>query len=268
VFPPDLVLPYSHQYNLTLERDFAGLFHARLGYTGSRTIKLLNGYVENRAIPVPGIPLTTSTVNQRRPDPRFFSIKRIVNGGIAYLDAAQASVDIPYRKGFAAGASYTFSKAIGEGTSYLSTAANRDLEQRAQSQYNCLEDKKSLSEFDSPHALLIYFSYDLPRMSGNGFLSRLTRGWQISAAMMARSGTPFYVTVGSDAPGYGNVDGEMGDRPNILDPSILGAAVTHPDTSTRILRRDRFSYIVPGQERGNIAWNAFRNRAYRTSMPP
>lgn len=259
-FSPDLVLPYAHQYSLAFERQFPGLFSVRLGYVGSRTIKLLNGYVLNRAVPVPGIPLTTATVNERRPDPRFYSIKRIVNGGIAYLDAAQASIDIPYRRGFAAGASYTFSKAIGEGTSYLSTAANRDLEQRSQSQFDSLKDKKSLSDFDSPHALLIHFSYDLPDMSGRGPLSWLASGWQISGAMMARSGTPFYVSVGSDAPGFGNVDGEVGDRPNILDPSILGAAITHPDISTQILRRDRFSYLVPGQQRGNLAWNAFRKQ--------
>lgn len=89
-------------------------------------------------------------------------------------------------------------------------------------------------------------------------MSWITGGWQIRGAMMVASGTPFSVVMGSDAPGFGNVDGESGDRPNILDASILGATVGDPDTSTQILRRDRFSYIAPGQERGNIGWNVFR----------
>jgi hypothetical protein len=256
----DLVSPYSHQYGLSVEHKLSILL-LRLGYQGSRTFKLLNGFTINRAVPVPGIPLTTATVNQRRPDPRYYSIKQLQNGGIAYLDAAQASLEMPYRKGFSAIAVYTFSKAIDEGSSYTSIAANKDLDHKSQTQYLNYKDKKSWSDFDSPHSLLVSFSYDLPKIAaGNGVLAWLTRGWQFSAAMMAKSGTPFYITTGSDAPGFGNVDGETGDRPNILDPSILGASVSHPDTSTQVLRRDRFAYILPGQERGNIGWNVFRKQ--------
>ena len=261
VLSPDMVSPYSHQYSLTMEHRLSNGMQIRLGYLGSRTFKLLNGYVQNRAIPMPDIPLITATVDARRPDPRYSSIKRILNGGIAYLDAAQASMDTPTRRGFAAGATYTFSKAIDEGSSYINIAANHDLELRSQSQYNSLKDKKSTSDFDAPHSLKVYFTWDLPRFRGSsGALSWLANGWQINGAIMVASGTPFYITVGSDAPGFGNVDGESGDRPNILDPSILGATVGNPDTSTQILRRDRFSYIAPGQERGNIGWNVFRKQ--------
>jgi hypothetical protein len=259
-----MVSPYSHQYCLMMERTLASGVHISIGYMGSRTFKLLNGYVQNRAVPVPSIPLTTATVDERRPDPRYSAIKHILNGGIAYLDAARASLDIPSRRGFAAGVTYTFSKAIDEGSSYINIAANRDLELRSQSQYDSLKDKKSASDFDAPHSLQLHFMWDLPGLRGHlGSIGWLTNGWQIQGAMMVASGTPFYVTVGSDAPGFGNVDGEIGDRPNILDPSILGATVGNPDTSTQILRRDRFSYIVSGQERGNIGWNVFRKAGIR-----
>lgn len=45
--------------------------------------------------------------------------------------------------------------------------------------------------------------------------------------------------------------------------SRLGSDITivsGPDASTKILRRDRFSYLSPGQARGNIGWNVFRKQ--------
>jgi hypothetical protein len=83
-------------------------------------------------------------------------------------------------------------------------------------------------------------------------------GWQVSGSWLAKSGTPLTLYVGSDAPGFGNVDGGPSDRPNLLDPSILGATVGHPDTAPLTLRRDRFGYIVPGEHRGSVGRNAFR----------
>jgi hypothetical protein len=91
----DLVSPYSHQYSLRFERKFADIVQVQLGYQGSRSYKMLSAFTLNRAVPTPGIPLTTATVNERRPDPRYYSVKRIQNGGIAYMDAAQVSVGIP-----------------------------------------------------------------------------------------------------------------------------------------------------------------------------
>jgi hypothetical protein len=54
------------------------------------------------------------------------------------------------------------------------------------------------------------------------------------------------------------VDGSPSERPNILDPSILGATISNPNTAPLILRRDRFSYISPGERRGNLGRGTFR----------
>jgi hypothetical protein len=64
--------------------------------------------------------------------------------------------------------------------------------------------------------------------------------------------------IGSDTPGFGNTDGTSSDRPNIVDPSILGMTIGDPNTSTAILRRDRFAYILPGEYRGSLGRNTFR----------
>jgi hypothetical protein len=260
VLSEDLTSPYSHQYNFSLERRLAGMYLLRLGYAGSRTMKLLHPYILNRADPVPGIPLTTATVDQRRPDPRYYEVKYIGNGGVAYLDAAQATLELPMRGGWGASVSYTFGKAIDQGADYTSTAANQDLSKgRSQWQYDNLADRKGLSNFDSTHALLISYYWDLPSpRNGPRALAWLGQGWQVSGVTLLKSGTPLTLYVGSDAPGYGNVDGGSADRPNIVDPSILGATIAHPDTAPLILRRDRFGYIVPGEPRGNLGRGTFR----------
>ena len=72
-----------------------------------------------------------------------------------------------------------------------------------------------------------------------------------------KTGTPFPAFAGSDAPGFGNVDGENGDRVNILDPSILGNVVGDPDTSVLQIPREAFAFMAPTDLRGNIGRNTF-----------
>ncbi len=253
LFSPDLVSPYVHQYNLSVERKLAGAWMLRLGYVGSRGFKMLDGFIENRGVPVPGIPLVTATVDQRRADPRYYDVKYILNSGASYMDAGQVTLEAPYTRGLVWGTTYTFGKALDSGSDYSGTAANNDLVKgRSQSQFYAIQDKKALSNFDSTHSVLVYYSYELP------WRGRVLRGWQISGSVLAKSGTPLTLFVGSDAPGFGNVDGGPGDRPNIVDPSILGRTVGNPDTAPLILRRDRFAFVRVGDNRGNLGRNSFR----------
>lgn len=258
--PADLVSPYSHQYNASFERRLALGSTLRLNYIGSRTFKLLNAYSQNRAEPVPGIPLAIATINERRPDLRYYDVKWIVNGGIAYYDAAQAVWDLPFRHGVLASVSYTFSKAIDEGCDFTATGANRDIQNfRTQWQYDSFGDRKGLSNFDSTHALFFNYTWDIPApRNAHGWLRHASSNWQISGANMWKSGTPLTLYVGSDSPGFGNVDGGGADRPNILDPSILGKTIGNPDSAPSIISRSRFSYITPGAHSGSLGRGTFR----------
>jgi hypothetical protein len=252
---PDLAAPYASQYNFSWERALAGRSVLRLGYVGSRTVKIPYAHATNRARPVPGIPLTTATVNERRPDPDHYEITRVFNNGIAYLDAAQAVYELPRARGLLLRAAYTFSKAIDTGADYAHTAANRDaLRGRPQSEDDIRGDKKGLSDFDGTHHLLLQYGYELPWV---------LKGWELAGVTLVKTGTPATLYIGSDAPGFGNVDGSPSERPHILDPSILGRTIDHPDKAPLILRRDRFSYIAPGEMRGNIGRGTFRRHGIR-----
>jgi hypothetical protein len=59
------------------------------------------------------------------------------------------------------------------------------------------------------------------------------------------------------------VDGNGGDRPNLLDASVLGRTVGDPDTSARLLPRSAFALLRVGEEAGNLGHNTFRKGGIR-----
>ena len=257
---PDLVAPYSHQYNASWEIATAGGGYAQVGYVGSRTHRLLSTWVFNRARPVAGTNRTTQTVNQRRPDSRYFEVRRILNGSRAYFDAARATAGIRNWHGLNAEFSYWISKAIDLGAHFANNATFRDaFTGMSQTEWDVHADVKALSEFDQPHAALVRFGYEIPLAGSQKRLwNKLVRGWRLFAVVLAKSGTPFTVYTGSDAPGFGNVDGLSGDRPHVVDPSILGRSINHPDSAKDRLPLSAFRYIRAAESRGNLARHAVR----------
>ena len=244
---PELVVPYIQQYTLQFERDLWSNLRFRATYIGSRNWKLFQNTYTNRAERVDGVPLTTRTIPLRRPDQRFLTVRIVTNRGRAYFDAAQLSLDKVFSQGLALRATYTFSKALDTATDFSNTGIRTNIPQIEELGQ---VDLKARSRFDAPHSFLIGYSYVLPRRLG---------GLTVSGATILRDGTPFNVEIGTDSPPFGNVDGERNDRPSILDPSVLGASVDHPDTAQQVLRRDAFDMSAPFRElRGNLSRAAFR----------
>ena len=251
VLPPNLATPYSNQYNFTWEPEVGKLLRLQLGYVGSRSPHLFYLAYDNRARIVPGVPQTNETVNDRRPDKNYFDVRTVTNGSFGYFDAARVSLVLPRWHGMTSDAAYWWSKAIDLGGNYYNTASNSDTSQvRSQWESGIHQDLKGPSSFDQRHALLLRASYEL-------------RNWRLSIVGLAKTGTPFDVITGSDGLGFGNVDGSTGDRPNILDPSILGRKINNPGTSKNMLPRSAFSYIAPGTYRGNLGRNVFRKDGIR-----
>ncbi len=255
----NLVTPYSQQYNFSWQLHPAGAWSLELGYVGSRSHKLLLMLYNNRAQATPGVPLTTSTINLRRADPAFATIRRVVNGSRGYYDAARISFRAPAWKRFSIDASYWFSKSIDLGSSYTNTAYASDSRiSRGQYEFD-LGDMRGPSDFDQPHALLARVAYQTPELRSTPRWARgVFGGWTLASVVLVKSGTPFTVIAGSDAPGFGNVDGIGNDRPNVVDPSALPRTVGDPDTSRTLLNPDVFSFIQPTDPLGNLGRNTFR----------
>jgi hypothetical protein len=254
---PNLVTPYSYQYNLSWETEL-GAWKAQMGYVGSRTVKLYTVYQLNRARPLDGIPFTSATVNERRPNPSQYMRFYTSNGSRAYFDAARITLTTPRWRGTTVNASYWFSKSIDLGTDYAVTAGGQERWRSAQTEWDYIKDQKGLSSFDQPHAFLLQAAWNTGRAPGRS-LAQLYSNWDLTGVWLLKSGTPFSVDAGSDAPGFGNGDGSSGDRPMVVDPAVLGRTIGNPDTSTRSLPRSAFRFIrAPLEMSGNLGRNTFR----------
>jgi len=259
-YSPDLVSPYSQQYNATWELQPSRDWTWQFAYVGSRSIKVLNHWYLNRAHPRAGIPLTTATVDARRAIQNVGEIRRVTNSSRGYFDAFRTTLTSRGYRGLNIEASYWFSKAIDLGGDYTNTAHDVDsFRYRSQGEFEVAGDLRSLSRFDSPHALLLKADYRLPAITRRRWAGR----WSLDSVTLLKTGTPFSVSTGSDAPGFGNVDGISGDRPHIVNPSILGRTISHPDRSRQQLPRSAFSFPLPGDPRGNLGRNVFRRASIR-----
>lgn len=257
---PALAVPYSHQYNFTWELRPRQDWTLALSYIGSRSIKLLETWWINRGQPVEGIVTSTSNINRRRADPRYSDVTYVLNGSRGYFDAAKATLRVPRWAGLSIDASYWFSKAIDLGADYTNTAYSQDARlTRSPDEFKVHDSLKGVSDFDQTHALLLNTVYETPaQATGNRLFDRIYGGWQMTGVLLLKSGSPFSIQTGADGPGFGNVDGVSSDVPNVVDPSVLGAKVDHPDTSQASMPRSAFAYQELNQRAGNLGRNVFR----------
>lgn len=258
-YPRDLQTPYAHQYSATWQLPLPATWgKLDVAYIGSRTLKLLYMQYLNRAVPITGVPQTTVTINDRRPDPRYYDYRVVSNLSRAYYDAGKISWVLANRGGFTIDASYWFSKAIDTGATFVNIAAGDDANQgHSQIASDVSGDLRGRSSFHQTHALL-------NRLTWQPAARHYTlRHWRLSTVFTARSGAPFTVISGSDGPGYGNVDGVGGDRPNLLNTAILGNTISHPDDAQRLLPRTAFALMSPNDIRGNLGVNTFTRASFR-----
>ncbi|MGH9847412.1 MAG: hypothetical protein ACREEM_52630, partial [Blastocatellia bacterium] len=264
---PALASPYAHQYNLSWEPDWSGSVKLQLGYVGSRAHKLLTTWFLNRGRQLPGVESTVANLNDRRANPNYADIRWVLNGSRGYYDAGRVSLILsngPRLKGLTADVSYWFSKAIDLGANYTNTATGRDArESRSQWEFETHRDLKGLSAFDQTHALLWRTSYAVRPATKLRGLEQLIGRWNFSTVVLVKTGTPFNVMIGSDGPGFGNVDGSSNDRPILLDPSILGRTIGHPDVSRQLLPPKAFTVLGKTDVRGNLGRHVFRKGPIR-----
>jgi hypothetical protein len=111
------------------------------------------------------------------------------------------------------------------------------------------------ADFDVRHIISAGFTYNVPS-SGS---SRLTDGWQFNVISTVQSGTPFNITVGTDADGTG----DRQDRPNVVgDPFANLPAPSNP-LLQYYFNPAAFAIPAPGTY-GNLARNAYYGPWFKT----
>jgi len=155
-FASHLQLPYTLQWNLSAEQAVGRSQSVTVSYVASRATRLLQ---EN---------YFSSTSN---PNASTFIV--VQNGHASYYEALQAQFRRRLSQGLTALASYTWSHCIDYGSSNLVNGYQRG---------NC--------DFDLRHNLSTAFSYDMPNVGHNSFVSALLHHWGIDDRFTARTAFP------------------------------------------------------------------------------
>jgi hypothetical protein len=227
---PRLRLPYAQDWNFSIERSFATDWLAEIGYVGTRGTRLPRFIEGNPSMPQAGQTWADqqNNIDQQRiycaPTAQgactYSSVGLIAGRANSFYNALEASLRKRFSRGLSFLASYTFSKAIDDVSSFNITgsasqpiAGENDL---AQNPFD-LAAERGRSMFDARHRLVLSYEWEIPfwRQPGNWYQGVLGN-WQVNGITTFMSGTPFTVEDQSynyDAP---EITGFSAFRPNLV----------------------------------------------------
>lgn len=208
------VVPYTLQWNLTLQRELPGRVLFEIGYIGNGgrqqsrggeggfTLNqvpnefLALGNALNQQVPNPflgrglGGFLAAPTISRSqslRPYPQFGELHPLFsNGGNTSYHALQMTFSKRYAKGITFEGNYTFAKNLAHDESHMDS-------------YN-LALSKSVTSNHIPHRFVFSGVYELPFGRGRRFAGNMSRaadlfvgGWQVNGIVTIQSGTPLQI---------------------------------------------------------------------------
>jgi len=155
-FAPHLQLPYTLQWNASIEQALGNSQTLTVSYVGSHASRLLQENV---------------FLNFVNPNTNFFFI--VQNGLTSDYDSLQIQYRRRLSRGLTALASYTLSHCIDYGSQNYLVGYQRG---------NC--------DFDVRDNLSAAFSYDLPNVGHSGFVNAVLHHWGLDDRFTARTGFP------------------------------------------------------------------------------
>lgn len=211
VFDRNLKLPYTHQWNVSLEKGLGSAQSITLSYVGSASRQLLRAeqrrnfnapYVADRYCPA-GQPNLPPFCTPPQPiieiNPAIFGPTNLTSGPIAAgsfvsvtrngtnadYHALQAQFQRRLTRGLQALVSYTFSKSLDDVSDETFTGIP------IADQVLSLE--RGRSNFDVPHNFIAAATWDIPSFGTSGFAKALVGGWSLDTIVRYRSGAAFSV---------------------------------------------------------------------------
>ncbi len=216
----DTPIPYTIQYNLTIQRELPGRVSLEVAYVGNRGRQLSRGgeggftlnQVDpqflslgsqlNQLVPNPffgqglGGILGNRQISRAqllRPYPQFLNVFPLFSAGSnSDYNALQMSFSKRYSRGIVFDGNYVWAKSIDDGTS-------------AQDSYD-LRMGRSVTGQDFRHRLVFSGVYDLPFGKGRQFLSGMSRvpelllgGWQVNGIYTLQSGSLIGISASNTA---------------------------------------------------------------------
>jgi len=175
-FRPDLKLPRSYQWNLAIEKSFAGKQALSVTYLGQAGRDLLR----KEAL--------------FQPNPNFNGLFYITqNDAFSNYNALQVQYRRPLSSRLQALVSYSFSHSLDNvSNDFLSGLSNTVISSK---------NDYASSDFDVRHSFSGAATWELPHATGIPVVSEVTKEWSLSAMVVARSGFPMnaHVYLGASA---------------------------------------------------------------------
>ena len=236
---PALTLPYTQDWDLNLQHSLGSDWLLEIGYVGTKGTHLPRFIEANPAVFVPGFvdgqPISNSSnADQRRlysgctladspSSCQFSSTGEIAGIANSAYNALEASMRKRFGHGLSFLASYTWSKAIDDVSSFNITgsaskpvAGENDL---AQDPFN-LAAERGPSLFDARNRFVGSYEWALPFWNhAQNWYQWGLGGWQLNGIATLMSGTPFTVFDSNDVAAQGSapeITGFSAQRPNLI----------------------------------------------------
>ena len=229
----NITSPYTQEYDLNVQYQFAPDFVSEVGYVGSRATHLASFIQFNQApIATPQNPVngqTTTTnenVAQRAPFAGIAGGSFVVLSGFdANYNALQASVSKRLSHGLNFQASYTFSKNM-DFTSGTGALDSLDLDFVGNDQTNP-RASYGLSDFDRTHRFVLSFVYQPPNVQmGPSAVRQVLSHWQFSGISVLQSGLPITPVDSGAGTVYGNLAGMSRAECTGANPASSGSLLS------------------------------------------
>lgn len=243
VFDRNLSVPYTMNYNLTVERVLPGSMVLSVGYVGLQGRKLTNAVELNPAGSESGNPVCAADPNCNSfslfsnptgistfrfpqtfiphggtsPLLRFGAIDQYATFVNSHYNAFQATLDKKPTHGLSLRATYSYSHSLDGSSSF------EDLGFSGIRGFDPFNPKANFgdSAFDARQRFVVSYTYDFPSTHKLGGASRLLDGWRTGSVITFQTGIP--VTVGDIGLGSDTCDiafefFSCWDRPNVVAP--------------------------------------------------
>jgi hypothetical protein len=240
VIDPNYSVPYSVNYNLTIQREIPGQMILSVGYVGSEGRHLERAVEQNVGINPAGCLADPNCVGNRSiasiATPQYFrygyasnpalagaygSIGQQGTDGNSRYNSLQASLNKRLSHGLTFLLSYTYSHSEDNGSGFESSGFGDRAVNPLIPGLNWGD-----SDFDARHRLVVSYTYEIPvpHALSSGVLSRIFGGWRVSGNSTFQTGFPINISDTSETsltcPGFGIIFYSCWDNANQVAPIV------------------------------------------------
>ncbi len=227
---------YNHQFTVNIQQELGPQMSLRVAYVGNRTRNNPRSKPGNLIDPALG----------RRPDTRYAQYTLRNFNGEGKYDGLQFQFNRRMSRGLTFNVAYTFSRFWDDIIQPQTPCPGLDFNPCAS-----WDLEWARADLDVPHNLSMNAIYELPIRDHTGVVGALIDGWQISTVLLARSGLPYTVQLGTTRSGTGWTTNQ---RPNL----VPGAETSvEPNGPNGWLNRAAYSDPAAGTF-GNLGRNTER----------